>query len=101
MQTLVRDGDRRKAGPVTTCVSFQERIAKTHGTQCGFCTPGMVMSMYTLLRNHLQPSEEQLMEALGGRSDAEETHQLPEARWEACLGLFHHPALFRGPMGCF
>ncbi|XP_043433369.1 aldehyde oxidase 2 [Prionailurus bengalensis] len=44
----------------------QERIARSHGTQCGFCTPGMVMSMYTLLRNHLQPSEEQLMEALGG-----------------------------------
>ncbi|XP_047400596.1 aldehyde oxidase 2 isoform X3 [Sciurus carolinensis] len=44
----------------------QERIAKSHGTQCGFCTPGMVMSLYTLLRNHLQPSEEQLMEALGG-----------------------------------
>ncbi|XP_075385060.1 aldehyde oxidase 2-like [Tenrec ecaudatus] len=44
----------------------QERIAKSHGTQCGFCTPGMVMSMYTLLRNHLDPSEEQLLEALGG-----------------------------------
>uniref|UniRef100_A0A4W2INJ3 aldehyde oxidase n=1 Tax=Bos indicus x Bos taurus TaxID=30522 RepID=A0A4W2INJ3_BOBOX len=44
----------------------QERIAKSHGTQCGFCTPGMVMSMYTLLRNHPQPSEEQLLEALGG-----------------------------------
>ncbi|XP_054978420.1 aldehyde oxidase 2 [Sorex araneus] len=44
----------------------QERIAKSHGTQCGFCTPGMVMSMYTLLRNYPQPSEEQLMEALGG-----------------------------------
>ncbi|XP_008831690.1 aldehyde oxidase 2 [Nannospalax galili] len=44
----------------------QERIAKIHGTQCGFCTPGMVMSMYTLLRNHPQPLEEQLMEALGG-----------------------------------
>ncbi|XP_014640209.1 PREDICTED: aldehyde oxidase 2 [Ceratotherium simum simum] len=44
----------------------QERIAKSHGTQCGFCTPGMVMSMYTLLRNHPHPSEEQLMEALGG-----------------------------------
>ncbi|XP_074219311.1 aldehyde oxidase 2-like [Camelus bactrianus] len=44
----------------------QERIAKSHGTQCGFCTPGMVMSMYTLLRNHPQPSEEQLMAALGG-----------------------------------
>ncbi|XP_077926154.1 aldehyde oxidase 2-like [Halichoerus grypus] len=44
----------------------QERIAKSHHTQCGFCTPGMVMSMYTLLRNHPQPSEEQLVEALGG-----------------------------------
>ncbi|KAM4836127.1 aldehyde oxidase 2 [Thomomys bottae] len=44
----------------------QERIAKSHGTQCGFCTPGMVMSLYALLRNHPQPSEEQLMEALGG-----------------------------------
>ncbi|XP_006862099.1 PREDICTED: aldehyde oxidase-like [Chrysochloris asiatica] len=44
----------------------QERIAKSHGTQCGFCTPGMVMSMYTLLRNHPEPSEEQLTEALGG-----------------------------------
>ncbi|XP_059249136.1 aldehyde oxidase 2 [Mustela nigripes] len=44
----------------------QERIAKSHGTQCGFCTPGMVMSMYALLRNHQQPSEEQLLEALGG-----------------------------------
>ncbi|XP_010615879.1 aldehyde oxidase 1-like isoform X1 [Fukomys damarensis] len=44
----------------------QERIAKSHGTQCGFCTPGMVMSLYTLLRNHPQPTEEQLLEALAG-----------------------------------
>ncbi|XP_066089056.1 aldehyde oxidase 2 isoform X1 [Saccopteryx bilineata] len=44
----------------------QERIAKSHGTQCGFCTPGMVMSMYALLRNHPQPSEEQVMDALTG-----------------------------------
>uniref|UniRef100_A0A7N5JZP9 aldehyde oxidase n=1 Tax=Ailuropoda melanoleuca TaxID=9646 RepID=A0A7N5JZP9_AILME len=44
----------------------QERIAKCHGTQCGFCTPGMVMSIYTLLRNHPEPSLEQLIDALGG-----------------------------------
>ncbi|MEE6490038.1 hypothetical protein FKM82_015769 [Ascaphus truei] len=44
----------------------QERIAKAHGTQCGFCTPGMVMSMYTLLRNHPEPTMEQIYEALGG-----------------------------------
>ncbi|XP_075158749.1 xanthine dehydrogenase-like [Haematobia irritans] len=34
----------------------QERLAKAHGSQCGFCTPGIVMSMYTLLRNSPQPS---------------------------------------------
>ncbi|XP_052605466.1 aldehyde oxidase 3 isoform X1 [Peromyscus californicus insignis] len=44
----------------------QERIAKGHGTQCGFCTPGMVMSIYALLRNHPEPSTEQLTETLGG-----------------------------------
>uniref|UniRef100_A0A8D0CKR5 Aldehyde oxidase 5 n=1 Tax=Scleropages formosus TaxID=113540 RepID=A0A8D0CKR5_SCLFO len=44
----------------------QERIAKAHGSQCGFCTPGMVMSMYTLLRNQPQPSLEDIREALTG-----------------------------------
>ncbi|KAJ8247097.1 hypothetical protein GJAV_G00258690 [Gymnothorax javanicus] len=44
----------------------QERIAKAHGSQCGFCTPGMVMSMYTLLRNKPQPTLEDILEALGG-----------------------------------
>ncbi|KAM4836062.1 aldehyde oxidase [Thomomys bottae] len=45
---------------------IQERIAKCHGTQCGFCTPGMVMSMYTLLRNHPEPTLDQLTDALDG-----------------------------------
>uniref|UniRef100_A0A8C7FCI6 Aldehyde oxidase 1 n=1 Tax=Oncorhynchus kisutch TaxID=8019 RepID=A0A8C7FCI6_ONCKI len=44
----------------------QERIAKAHGSQCGFCTPGMVMSMYTLLRNKPQPNMEDITVALGG-----------------------------------
>ncbi|MBN3273358.1 AOXC oxidase, partial [Polyodon spathula] len=44
----------------------QERIAKAHGSQCGFCTPGMVMSMYTLLRNIPEPSIEDIREALTG-----------------------------------
>ena len=29
----------------------QSRLAKSHGSQCGFCTPGFVMSMYSLLRS--------------------------------------------------
>ncbi|XP_041351962.1 xanthine dehydrogenase/oxidase-like [Gigantopelta aegis] len=44
----------------------QERIVKAHGTQCGFCTPGIVMSMYTLLRNEPLPSLEQLSTTFDG-----------------------------------
>uniref|UniRef100_A0A671Q7S7 Xanthine dehydrogenase/oxidase n=1 Tax=Sinocyclocheilus anshuiensis TaxID=1608454 RepID=A0A671Q7S7_9TELE len=44
----------------------QERIAKTHGSQCGFCTPGIVMSMYALLRNNPQPSMHDIQEAFQG-----------------------------------
>jgi xanthine dehydrogenase iron-sulfur cluster and FAD-binding subunit A len=35
---------------------IQESLANAHGSQCGFCTPGFIMSMYTLLRNNPRPS---------------------------------------------
>lgn len=44
----------------------QERIAKGNGSQCGFCTPGIVMSLYALLRNNERPSEHQIEEAFDG-----------------------------------
>ncbi|KAF2277647.1 xanthine dehydrogenase [Westerdykella ornata] len=44
----------------------QERIAKGNGSQCGFCTPGIVMSLYALLRNHERPSEHDVEEAFDG-----------------------------------
>lgn len=44
----------------------QERIAKAHGSQCGFCTPGMVMSMYSLLRSNPCPKMENLKSAIDG-----------------------------------
>ncbi|XP_060736363.1 xanthine dehydrogenase/oxidase [Tachysurus vachellii] len=44
----------------------QERIAKAHGSQCGFCTPGLVMSMYALLRNNWQPTMKEIEEAFQG-----------------------------------
>ncbi|KAH9212203.1 xanthine dehydrogenase [Leptodontidium sp. 2 PMI_412] len=34
---------------------LQERMAKLHGSQCGFCTPGIVMSLYALIRNSYNP----------------------------------------------
>ncbi|KAF3911352.1 hypothetical protein ABW20_dc0100059 [Dactylellina cionopaga] len=44
----------------------QERIAKWHGSQCGFCTPGIVMSLYALLRNNPDPSHHDVEEAFDG-----------------------------------
>ncbi|KAK5981906.1 2Fe-2S iron-sulfur cluster binding domain-containing protein, partial [Trichostrongylus colubriformis] len=44
----------------------QERLAMTHGSQCGFCTPGFVMAMYALLRNNPTPSIADVNEALQG-----------------------------------
>ncbi|KAF7824255.1 xanthine dehydrogenase 1-like [Senna tora] len=46
---------------------IQESLARAHGSQCGFCTPGFVMSMYALLRSsRTPPSEEQIEECLAG-----------------------------------
>uniref|UniRef100_A0A8C0BKS3 2Fe-2S ferredoxin-type domain-containing protein n=1 Tax=Buteo japonicus TaxID=224669 RepID=A0A8C0BKS3_9AVES len=47
--------------------TIQERLAKCNGSQCGFCTPGKVMSIYALLRNHAEPSMEKIIAALDGR----------------------------------
>ncbi|ORY03263.1 xanthine dehydrogenase [Basidiobolus meristosporus CBS 931.73] len=44
----------------------QERIAWSHGSQCGFCTPGIVMSLYALLRNNPNPTEHEIEEAFDG-----------------------------------
>lgn len=44
----------------------QERIALGSGSQCGFCTPGIVMSLYALLRNDADPSELEVEEAFDG-----------------------------------
>ncbi|KAH6608151.1 xanthine dehydrogenase [Trichoderma cornu-damae] len=44
----------------------QERVAKSHGSQCGFCTPGIVMSLYALLRNNSTPTQDEVEEAFDG-----------------------------------
>ncbi|KAI9786732.1 MAG: hypothetical protein M1835_003002, partial [Candelina submexicana] len=44
----------------------QERIAMSSGSQCGFCTPGIVMSLYALLRNDPDPSQFHVEQAFDG-----------------------------------
>jgi carbon-monoxide dehydrogenase small subunit len=45
---------------------MQEAFRNNHGLQCGFCTPGMVMSAVDLVKNTPNPTEEQIREQLDG-----------------------------------
>ena len=45
---------------------MQEAFRECHGLQCGFCTPGMVMSAVQLLADHPTASEAEIREALDG-----------------------------------
>ena len=45
---------------------MQEAFKKHHGLQCGFCTPGMVMSAVDLLQKNKNPSEQEIREWLEG-----------------------------------
>ena len=45
---------------------MQEAFRDHHGLQCGFCTPGMVMSAIDLVKNNPNPSEEQIRDGLEG-----------------------------------
>ncbi|MBV8371416.1 MAG: (2Fe-2S)-binding protein [Candidatus Eremiobacteraeota bacterium] len=45
---------------------LQQAFWDCHGLQCGFCTPGMLMSSYALLAHQPSPSEAQIREALAG-----------------------------------
>ena len=45
---------------------IQEAFKKLHGLQCGFCTPGMVMSALDLLQNNNNPSDKEIRDWLEG-----------------------------------
>jgi len=44
----------------------QDAFREEHGLQCGFCTPGFVVSVTALLAENPSPSEEEIREALSG-----------------------------------
>lgn len=44
----------------------QKRIASLHGSQCGFCTPGIVMSLYTILRENPNATPHEIEENMDG-----------------------------------
>jgi aerobic carbon-monoxide dehydrogenase small subunit len=45
---------------------LQEGFWEEHGLQCGYCTPGMIMSAVNLLNDNPHPSEQQIREGIVG-----------------------------------
>ena len=54
------------AKPDGTLHPMQKAFRTHHGLQCGFCTPGMVMSAIDIAKNHANPSEETIRAELDG-----------------------------------
>ena len=70
--TLVADCDGSKITTIEGLATngklhpMQEAFKKHHGLQCGFCTPGMVMSAVDLLNKNKDPSEQEIRDWLEG-----------------------------------
>ena len=46
--------------------ALQDAFCETHATQCGYCTPGMIVAAYALLESNPAPAEQEIREAIGG-----------------------------------
>ena len=53
-------------GTVDNLHPLQEAFWEAHGLQCGFCTPGFLMSLVPFLEEHPDPSEQEIREAIAG-----------------------------------
>jgi aerobic-type carbon monoxide dehydrogenase small subunit (CoxS/CutS family) len=53
-------GDRDQMHPI------QQAFQQKHGLQCGFCTPGIIMSVYAMLQEHPDPTEQEIRHELSG-----------------------------------
>jgi carbon-monoxide dehydrogenase small subunit len=49
-----------------TLTAVQQAFMDNHGLQCGFCTPGFIVSIEAFLRDNPTPSDEEILEALSG-----------------------------------
>ena len=54
------------AGPDGGLNHVQEAFRDAHGLQCGFCTPGFVVSVTAFLRDHPNPTDQEIKEGLSG-----------------------------------
>lgn len=86
-----RDGDDLSLKAINSCIQFlptidgkelitveslapaasqlhpvQRAMVQNHGSQCGFCTPGFVMSLFALYKTNARPSRQEIDDALAG-----------------------------------
>ena len=52
--------------PASGLTRLQQKFVECGATQCGFCTPGFIMTASALLRDHPSPSRPQILEAISG-----------------------------------
>ena len=45
---------------------IQDAFCETHGMQCGYCTPAMILTAHALLSNNPAPTREEIVEAISG-----------------------------------
>jgi carbon-monoxide dehydrogenase small subunit len=60
------EGVEGDAGGEVRLTGLQDRLWRTHGLQCGFCTPGVVMALRELLSDNSAPTESQVRGGLAG-----------------------------------
>ncbi len=53
-------------GSPGTLTAVQEAFREEHGLQCGFCTPGFVVSVHAFLADHPRPTHDEIRDALSG-----------------------------------
>jgi carbon-monoxide dehydrogenase small subunit len=46
--------------------TLQDAFCETHGMQCGYCTPAMILAAHALLAKNVQPTREEIVEAISG-----------------------------------
>ncbi len=54
------------ANPDGSLSDVQEAMRDNHGLQCGFCTPGFVITLTAFLRDHTDPTDDEIREAISG-----------------------------------
>ncbi|WP_372364559.1 (2Fe-2S)-binding protein [Candidatus Uabimicrobium sp. HlEnr_7] len=53
-------------GEIDNLHPIQEAFREKHALQCGFCTPGFLMTLVPFLKENTQPSEQEIREAISG-----------------------------------